>query len=167
MDCLGLCGENPMMPPPPKVWPLPVGLAEEPNAEPLDVPEPAPVPAGPVPATGLPLASVPPPVGLPVEAADPEPAVPLELPKRPVPALELWLPLLPVPELMPVFPPAGPMPAPLATASGWPKKPMAWGVLFWPKRTGFHSALPVVGSIYFLRRKRMSLVLTSASILGG
>ena len=34
-------------------------------------------------------------------------------------------------------------------------------------RIGFQSSLPVMGSMYFLRRKRISLVLTSASALGG
>ena len=44
---------------------------------------------------------------------------------------------------------------------------MASGVLFWPNMMGFQSSLPVMGSMYFLRRKRMLLVLTSASTLGG
>src|ERR1039458_340792 len=42
MDCLGLIGDTPMMPAPPKVWP-PIGLLP-----------------GAVPVVGLPLASVPP-----------------------------------------------------------------------------------------------------------
>ena len=66
------------------------------------------------------------------------------------------------------LPPLGPVPAMVEAepARGWPKKPMAVGVLFWPKRMGFQSSLPVMGSMYFLRRKRISLVLTRASDVG-
>lgn len=53
-----------------------------------------------------------------------------------------------------------------APASGWPKKPSVC-VLFWPRWISFQSSLPVIGSRYLLRRKRMSLVLTSASSVGG
>jgi hypothetical protein len=42
IDCFGLWGEKPMMPPPPKVCPVPVGLLDEPNADEEPV-EPAPV----------------------------------------------------------------------------------------------------------------------------
>src|SRR5581483_5447386 len=76
-------------------------------------------------------------------------------------------PLSPLAPLSPL-PPLGPMPASaLPVARGCPKNPMAIGTLFCPKRTGFQSSLPVIGSIYRLRRKRISLVFTSASALGG
>jgi hypothetical protein len=53
-------------------------------------------------------------------------------------------------------------------AIAFPKNPMAVGALFWPSIIGFQSSLPVNGSTYFLRRKRMPLVgLTRASRLGG
>lgn len=69
----------------------------------------------------------------------------------------------------PLPPPLGPVPAMVEAepARGWPKKPIAVGALFCPKRMGFQSSLPVMGSMYFLRRKRISVVLTSASRLGG
>jgi len=67
------------------------------------------------------------------------------------------------------LPPLGPTPAIVVAfpESGCPKKPIAVGVLFWPYRTGFQSSLPVMGSMYFLRRKRISLVFTRVSALGG
>src|ERR1035438_8121975 len=62
----------------------------------------------------------------------------------------------------------GPMPVIDVPPRGCPKKPMDIGALFWPNRTGFQSSLPVVGSAYFLRRKRILLVgLTRASTLVG
>ncbi|MGD1064394.1 MAG: hypothetical protein ABR860_14130 [Terracidiphilus sp.] len=129
-------------------------------------------------------------VELVVELVLPVPPVPPELsvglpvgPGLVGPALGVLLVVLPPKiELMPPgntgppgplplrpLPPLGPIPAidVAPPASGWPKKPMATGVLFWPKRTGFQSALLVMGSTYFLRRKRISLVLTRASALGG
>src|SRR5579863_7146582 len=87
-------------------------------------------------------------------------------PDKSVPAPPLGLaPAMPLPPCGPV-PASGepPMPTP---PSGWPKKPMARGALFCPNMTGFQSSLPVMGSMYFLRRKRMLLVLTNASTLGG
>src|SRR6185437_814529 len=68
-------------------------------------------------------------------------------------------------------PPPGPVPSigphPLVGPRGSPKNPMAMGALFWQYRIGFQSSLPVVGSMYLLRRNRMSLVFTSASMFGG
>ena len=162
MDCLGLAGEKPMIPAPPKVWPEVVGLDElVPEVVllvlPLDDDVVLPV---------LPLVVLVPPVELvsPGEDAEVELSV----------VVDVLLPLLVrlrklVVELLvlEVDPPLGPMPAMVVPASGWPKKPIAVGVLFWPYRTGFQSSLPVTGSMYFLRRKRISLVFTSASALGG
>src|SRR5208337_3878449 len=53
-----------------------------------------------------------------------------------------------------VVPPNGLTGQPPTLPIGCPKKPMTVGALFWPKKTGFQSSLPVVGSAYFLRRKR-------------
>src|ERR1700722_13862470 len=130
MDGLGLAGENPTMPAPPKVGPA-TGF----------------VPAiwlPPVPALGS--------VGLALGSAAPMPGL-----KAPDP-IGVPTPPGPTPARGP------PMPRP---PSGWPKKPIARGALFWPIMMGFQSSLPVIGSMYFLRRKRMLLVLTSASTLGG
>ena len=165
-----------MMPAPPKVcpvWPEPVPeplLPDElvpeltvpvppvlPLAPPLSPVEPEPLPEVPVEGVKpLPVSDEEkievPPKGE-VEPEGPEP------PKVEVPAGPLIAPL----------PPLGPTPAMVEALpeSGWPKKPIAVGVLFWPYRTGFQSSLPVMGSMYFLRRKRISLVFTSASALGG
>src|SRR4051812_48244398 len=162
MDCLGLAGSKPTIPAPPKACP-PIGLA--PPIWPPVAPNPGfwpPAPAfRPKPALGslgfppalalfgslgLPLGSEPPPPGL--NAPD---------------AMGV---------LMGMLPPPGPAPAitaPLnpAAPSGCPKNPIASGVFCCPNMMGFQSSLPVMGSTYFLRRKRMLLVLTSASILGG
>ena len=77
--------------------------------------------------------------------------------------------LEPDPPFIPPFP-LGPMPPaiipPDPPVSGWPKKPRVC-VLACPHRTGFQSSLPVVGSMYFLRRKRISLVFTRAFWFGG
>src|SRR5271166_6577195 len=156
MDCLGLLGEKPIIPPPPKVCPL--------SPVPVPVPDPAPAPA--IPAVD--------------PAVDASPVV------LPLPPLALfapcacaalgsgvatcWLKLPPPVRLLPPgspFPPLGPMPATVAPPSGIPKKPMAVGALFSPNLIGFQSSLPVVRSVYFLRRKRMLFVFTSASTLGG
>jgi hypothetical protein len=53
-------------------------------------------------------------------------------------------------------------PVPPMVMSGCPKKPRG-RTCAWPKRMGFQSALPVSGSVYFLRRKRSWLVSTSWS----
>src|ERR1035437_1518487 len=156
MDSREMAGEKPMMPAPPKVCPL----------RPVSVPE---LPVEPV--VALPLVPAPPevPVGLPAVGAG-EPGLAGEL----VEPMRELLPMDepdPEPPLIP-FPPLGPIPAITeppaepAPAIGWPKKPSVW-VLAWPKRMGFQSSLPVMGSGYFLRRKRISLVLTNASMLGG
>src|SRR5271157_361522 len=163
MDCLGLPGETPMMPPPPKVCPvgpvpdpveeLPLGAFESvlPVAPVLPDPleESVELPVAPEASVGQPAA----PVGAPVvEPDDPENELPPLDEPAPLPAVEGLLSPVPMhPGMFPI---------------GWPKKPSV-GVLFWPKRMIFHSSLPVVGSIYFLRRKRIWLVLTSASMLGG
>src|SRR5208337_348193 len=119
MDFLGLLGEKPIMPIPPKVGPLAVPVVE--------------------PGDGGLLVSV----GGALGSAG-------GVVVRPVPGAP------------------GPTPAIVERPIGCPKKPMAVGALFWPYRTGFQSSLPVVGSAYFLRRKRMLLVgLTRASTLGG
>src|SRR5271157_889904 len=121
MDFLGLLGEKPIMPAPPKVGPLAVPMVE--------------------PGVGGLLVSG----GGALESGGGCSCV------KPVPGA-----------------PGGPTPAIVERPSGCPKKPMAVGALFWPYRTGFQSSLPVVGSLYFLRRKRMLLVgLTRASTLGG
>jgi hypothetical protein len=52
---------------------------------------------------------------------------------------------------------------PPAVMSGCPKKPRG-RTCAWPKSTGFQSALPVSGSVYFLRRNRSWFVSTSWSI---
>src|ERR1035438_7582529 len=163
MDCLGLLGETPIMGPPPKVCPVnPV----------LD-----PAPELPLAAAGSVLA-VPPegPPGLTLKVLVPawgafgSAGAPEELGGEPL-AVEPGTGPLPDGELNmprdglgPVEP--GPVPANAGPPMGWPKKPIDW-VLFWPMRMIFHSSLPVVGSMYFLRRKRISLVMTSASMLGG
>ena len=97
----------------------------------------------------------PPEVSVPVVAPGlPEPVAPVEevwlLPDSEEPKMEL-----PPKELPPVFevpanpPPLGPMPARVEAlpARGWPKKPMAVGVLLWPNRMGFQSSWPVMGSL--------------------
>jgi len=72
-----------------------------------------------------------------------------------------------LPELVGV-PPLKPALAVAPTpSSGSPKKPMAVGALFCPRRIGFQSSFPVIGSAYRFRRKRMLLVMTSASMLVG
>ena len=54
----------------------------------------------------------------------------------------------------PSAPPAGFTPARPGPArpSGFPKKPRASGALFCPNRMGFQSSLPVIGSVYRLRK---------------
>ena len=176
MDCLGLPGEKPIMPAPPKVCPVrPVLLPELPlvalvlAAEVLLLPLLALL-------SELPLAL--PPVEsavLPVAAAGEFVLAPKLLLAPDALALPLAPKLLdPKNELLPAdeapatpFPPLGPMPATVEPVSGCPKKPIAVGALFWPNRTGFQSSTPVIGSVYLLRRKRMLLVFTSASTLGG
>src|SRR5208337_44742 len=159
MDFLGLAGEKPMMPPPPKVCPLWSEPVEEP-VPPLEVVPDEGLEVEPGVELGLPL---PPPPELSVGLlVDPALGV---LPKiEPMPFGKTVPPLPPRP-----LPPLGPIPAMdvAPPASGWPKKPKATGALFWPKRTGFQSTLLVMGSTYLLRRKRTSLVWTSASVLGG
>src|SRR5580692_2196356 len=150
MDCLGLTGSTPTMPPPPNVGPLPRGLPVVLIGLPLASTEPAPelgsVPVPVVPGTvGFVLL-----VGV---ENSPGPCGPGVFPGGVAPAM----PLGPIPA-------NAPQPVPL---SGWPKKPIAIGVLFWQNMIGFQSSFPVIGSMYFLRRKRISLVLTSASRLGG
>ena len=153
MDCLGLAGEKPMIPAPPKVWPEVVGLDElVPEVVllvlPLDDDVVLPVLSldddGVLPV--LPLVVLVPPVELvsPGEDAEVELSV----------VVDVLLPLLVrlrklVVELLvlEVDPPLGPMPAMVVPASGWPKKPIAVGALFWPYRTGFQSSLPVMGSM--------------------
>lgn len=170
---MGLAGEKPIIPAPPKVWPLrpvPVLLVLEElllvSVLPV-APDVALVPLGLVvlvlgvlvllePRMELPLGEEP-------KLLDEEPKpLPDEVPKL------LDDEPKPLPEEPPTpFPPLGPVPASVEPAIGCPKKPIAVGVLFCPKRTGFQSSLPVVGSIYRLRRKRISLVFTSASMFGG
>ena len=58
-------------------------------------------------------------------------------------------------EPSPFMPQFAPMPPIMELAIGFPKKPKAVGCLFWPMWRGFHSSLPVDGSMYFLRRKRI------------
>src|ERR1035441_4640400 len=180
MDCLGLPGETPIRGPPPKVSPvrpvpdpeeeLPLGAfgsvlpgaGEEPPLgafgsvlpDPLEglvellvVPEvPLGLPAVPVVSVGQSY----PPVGAPVvEPGDPEDE------------LLLLGELAVVEELLSPFPMHPGMP-PIGT----PKKPSV-GVLFWPKRMIFHSSLPVVGSMYFLRSKGVWLVLDQKSGVEG
>src|SRR5580698_2305348 len=167
MDCFELAGSKPMTPAPPKVWPVwPVA------------PVPLPVaPGGVLPLESEPLVGVPPvelllvlelsvgPEGVAVVLLfelDESKEEPLPTPGEPNPPTPA--PFIPGTPL----PPLGPMPPiELPVASGCPKNPMAMGTLFWPNMIGFQSSLPVIGSIYFLRRKRMSLVLTSASAEGG
>jgi hypothetical protein len=123
MDCLGLLGENPIMPPPPKVFPV-RPVVDSVLLELLVV------------LLLVVLESV----------VDVDEKRLLEV------LLEVLLPEVDVDE----------------PASGCPKNPMAVGHLFWPNRIGFQSSLPVVGSTYFLRKKRILLVgLTSASMLDG
>src|SRR5579872_2129093 len=142
-----------MMPAPPKVWPD----RPEPEPEPLVPPEPK-APVAPV-EPALPELSVDP--GVPAELV---PLIPVsDDPKLELPPGELEPkgefekpPAVEAPAIP--LPPEGPTPARVAAlpARGWPKNPITVGVLFWPNMTGFQSSLPVIGSVYFLRRKWMS-----------
>src|ERR1035437_1940787 len=167
MDCLGLLGEKPIIPPPPKVWPF----------------KPVVDPGGPVvelevvfvlAAFGS-VGGVPPVVDevslLVFRPVGPQ-FVLLLVVELDVPPMVEGLVVPPMPPLhkvpCEVFPPKGLAGQPPVPPIGCPKKPMTVGALFWPYRTGFQSSLPVVGSVYFLRRKRMLLVgLIRASTLGG
>src|SRR5580704_10173560 len=122
MDGLGLAGENPTMPAPPKVGPA-TGLAPAiwlPPVPALGSVGLADVPAFPAFAAlgsvGLALGSAAPMPGL--KAPDP---IGVPTPPGPTPAR------------------GPPMPRP---PSGWPKKPIARGALFWPIMMGFQSSLP-------------------------
>jgi len=155
IDVLVLAGENPIMPTPPNVWldePKADVLFELLEPEALAVPEAPLVPAT-VEVPELPGVLPDPKIELPPKADPPVEDEPNEEPPMPL------VPLGPVPAI--TAPPAEPAPA-----IGWPKKPVDC-VLASPKRIGFQSSLLVVGSMYFLRRKWMSLVLTSAFALGG
>ncbi len=102
---------------------------------------------------------------------NPEPEEPKPEPDEPNP--EEPIPEEPKPEepspdaLSPLAPQLVPMPPIIELVRGFPKNPYTVGNLFWPMRMGLHSFLPVVGSMYFLRRKRILLVLTSASTFIG
>lgn len=74
-----------------------------------------------------------------------EPKLELEEPKL---ELEFMLEAVSPFELQPMMPIVEP-------ASGTPKNPNAVGALFWPKWIGRQSSLPVMGSLYLLRRKRI------------
>ena len=165
MDLLGLPGEKPMMPPPPKVCPVTPVL--DPKAE---------LPLAPLASGGHPD----PPIGVLEPKLEPEepklepeePKLELEEPKLEPeePNMELELsPEEPGPDVLsPLMPQFCPIPPIVEPANGCPKNPIAVGALFWPNRMGLHSSFPVVGSMYFLRRKRILLVgLISASGLGG
>lgn len=190
MDSLELLGEKPMMPPPPKVCPV------RPVPDPVPVPEPELSPPAFEPvvpelpdeleesvevssalATGeeQPDEPNPEPDDPKDEPEDPndEPEDPKEEPDDPEePNVEPEpdepnMELLPVEvgQLRPKPPPMPPMVEPMI---GCPKNPIAVGALFWPRWMGFQSSLPVIGSVYLLRRKRILLVgLISASMLGG
>jgi len=198
MDCLGLAGEKPIIPAPPKVCPVkPEPVLPDELVPELDVPVPPVLPLVPplslvdplLPDELVPELDVPVPPVLPLvpplSLVDPVPLpeVPL-VDVEPLPLFcedEVEVPpegevdppevVVPVNPLFPPrpLPPLGPTPAIVVALpeSGWPKNPIAVGVLFWPYRTGFQSALPVMGSMYLLRRKRMLLVFTRASALGG
>jgi len=160
-----------MMPAPPNVCPLRPVLFDVLPEELVP-----PVPDGELPDEELPEESP----GAPVDGAVPlaseeEPMLEFEEPKLELedPKPEPEEPNPPIPELLPIpFPPLGPTPAITeppaepAPAKGWPKNPSVC-VFAWPNMIGFQSCLPVVGSMYFLRRKRTSFVFTSASALGG
>jgi hypothetical protein len=156
---LELIGEKPIMPAPPKVWPpgeLLVELEDEPELP--KALEFAPlVPLIPDPLMPDPL--LPDPLPVDDESVAPVELVALDPNNEELPEVVDPPPLGPVPAITEL--PAEPDPA-----SGSPKKPSVC-VLACPNRIGFHSALPVVGSTYFLRRKRISWVFTSASRLGG
>ena len=141
-----------MMPPPPKVCPVsPVPVPLPALELPPDVEPPLvsvlPVglvvglvlPVGPVLEAGLAVVVGLLAVGLDDPKMEPPPGEePNALPAGEAPAIP--------------FPPLGPVPASVDPARGCPKKPIAVGVLFCPKAMAFHSSLPVVGSMYFLRR---------------
>ena len=168
---MGLAGEKPMIPAPPKVCPVrPEPVLPDELVPELDVPvvvAPAVVPVLPV----LPVVPLVPPLSLDPAPLPDVPDVdvePLPLsdeekieapPKGELEPVEFEPPNVEVPAdpLFPLrpLPPLGPTPAIVVAwpESGWPKKPIAVGVLFWPNRTGFQSSLPVMGSMYFLRRK--------------
>lgn len=121
-----------MIPAPPKVCPL-VGLPAVPAPVVPALPAVLVVPDDVPPVVvGFPLASVPP-----AEA----PGVPDDVEFAPESVELPELPVLnsppPAEEVAPVpgepgipLPPLGPVPAKAAPPSGWPKNPMAWGVLF-------------------------------------
>src|ERR1035438_3515180 len=92
-----------------------------------------------------------------------------ESPGEPAPAVELVSAGVPALTEEPNALPAGVAPARPGPArpSGCPKKPMAIGALFCPNRMGFQSSLPVIGSVYRLRKNLIRLVLTRASTLVG
>lgn len=172
-----------MIPAPPKVWPLPkleLPLELLPELElPADVvpPEELAEPELSVPlALPLLLESVPD-DDCPLPVSD-EPKVELLelnelLPNELLPdellPNELLPNELPLEVVLAADPPDGPIPASVDALpdSGWPKNPIAVGVLFCPNITGFQSSWPVSGSLYFLRRNLMLLVSTSACTLGG
>lgn len=161
---MGLLGEKPMMGPPPKVGPLKPVV--EPVVEFVVVLAVAAlgsvggVPLGLVEVSLLVFRPVGPQfVLLLVEELD----VPPMVEELDVPPM-LLLDKLPCDVVVPNGLAGQPPTPPIAC----PKKPMTVGALFWPNRTGFQSSLPVVGSAYFLRIKRILLVgLTRASTLVG
>jgi len=165
-----LAGEKPIMPAPPNVCPEDEPNAEELSLDPLAllVPVVPLAPAAPL-APAEPLAVVVPAEPL-LPGVLPEPKI--ELPPNVEPPKEepVVVPVADEPPRPPL--PLGPTPAKTeppaepAPAIGWPKKPVDC-VFASPKRIGFQSSLRVTGSMYFLRRKRISLVLTSALALGG
>jgi len=155
---LGLFGENPMIPAPPKLFPVsPVPEVAEVVVPEIELlPDPVlpvvPLAEAVLAAAELSLVPLAEPVAE-VESLLEEPELMNELPSEEAPVM--------------VFPPLDPIPARVDPAIGCPKKPITVGALFWPNWIAFHSSLPVVGSTYFLRRKRILLVFTSASTLGG
>ena len=66
------------------------------------------------------------------------------------------------------FAPPGPMPPSVAPASGWPKKPIAVGALFWPIVDRLPLVLPGGGIYVFFAQEADSIGgLVNASTLGG
>ena len=126
MDSFVPVGEKPMMPAPPKVWPVRPVVVVVPEF-PL-----APVPLAPArgelpdPPDGS--------VGLEGVGADGDEPIPelLEPKGELVPKEDPDPPIVELPVIP--LPPVGPVPAIVEAepARGWPKNPMAVGVLFWP-----------------------------------
>src|SRR5437868_8244339 len=155
--------------------PINIPVVFEPNGE-LDVPVPAVVPVPDAPAfavAALPAAPVP------AVAAPAFPAVPV-VPAGVVPAPSVEgatvapapaTPALPAPAAPGAFnpipgdrdPASAPSPVVASPVSGCPKKPFTV-VLFLPTAISRQSVVPVSGSTYFLRRKRMLLVCLNWSI---